>query len=63
MPQYIHDNTDDEISHAAFLQKYLESKGASAVSLESFRHLPTSKAAGQIRTSKGTAGGSQTSRN
>src|SRR6266481_4730283 len=39
MPQYVHDNTDDELSHAAFLQKYLESKGASAVSLESFRHL------------------------
>jgi hypothetical protein len=28
MPQYIHDNTDDEISHARFLGKYLESKGA-----------------------------------
>src|SRR5258706_9829656 len=46
MPQYIHDNTDDEISHAAFLKNYLESKGASAVSLEPFRHLPTSKATG-----------------
>src|SRR5579872_6553241 len=46
MPQYIHDNTDDEISHAAFLKSYLESKGASAVSLEPFRHLPTSKATG-----------------
>jgi hypothetical protein len=28
MAQYIHDNTDDEISHAAFLKAYLESKGA-----------------------------------
>ena len=28
MPQYIHDNTDDEISHARFLGNYLESKGA-----------------------------------
>src|SRR6266481_1099780 len=56
MPQYIHDNTDDEISHAAFLQKYLESKGASAVSLESFRHLPTSKAAGADQNFKGDGG-------
>jgi hypothetical protein len=28
MPQYISDNTDDEISHAAFLNEYLRSKGA-----------------------------------
>src|SRR4029077_7557725 len=28
MPQYIADNTDDEISHHAFLNNYLESKGA-----------------------------------
>src|SRR6266850_7357606 len=27
MPQYIHDNTDDEISHASFLSNYLESIG------------------------------------
>src|SRR5258706_5738902 len=56
MPQYIQDNTDDEISHAAFLQKYLESKGASAVSLEPFRHLPTSKAAGANQNFKGDGG-------
>ena len=30
MPQYIHDNSDDENSHAAFLKAYLESKGAEA---------------------------------
>src|SRR5579863_2175092 len=56
MPQYIHDNTDDEISHARFLQNYLESKGASAVSLEQFRHLPTSKAAGANQNFKGDGG-------
>ena len=56
MPQYIHDNTDDEISHAAFLKSYLESKGASAVSLEPFRHLPTSKAAGANQNFKGDGG-------
>jgi len=46
MPQYIHDNTDDEISHAAFLGKYLESKGAEPADLQPFRHLPSSKATG-----------------
>jgi hypothetical protein len=46
MPQYIHDNTDDEISHAAFLANYLESKGAEPPDLSKFRVLPSSKAAG-----------------
>jgi Ferritin-like domain len=46
MPQYVHDNTDDEISHAAFLKAYLESKGAEAVDLSRFATLPSSKATG-----------------
>lgn len=46
MPQYIHDNTDDEFSHAAFLDGYLASKGAATVNLESFRSLPGSMATG-----------------
>jgi hypothetical protein len=46
MAQYIHDNADDEISHAAFLKAYLESKGAEAVDLSPFATLPSSKAAG-----------------
>jgi hypothetical protein len=46
MPQYIHDNTDDEISHFTFLNAYLESKGASPVDLEKFRTLPGSTATG-----------------
>jgi hypothetical protein len=46
MPQYITDNTDDELSHAAFLNAYLRSKGAQAVSLDEFRTLPSSKARG-----------------
>jgi hypothetical protein len=37
MPQYISDNTDDEISHAAFLNKYLKSKGAQPVDLTRFK--------------------------
>src|SRR5580698_7958540 len=46
MAQYIHDNTDDELSHAAFLKAYLESKGSEAVDLSSFKILPSSKATG-----------------
>ena len=46
MPQYISDNTDDERSHAAFLNAYLESKGADPVDLDAFRTLPSSKATG-----------------
>jgi hypothetical protein len=46
MPQYIHDNTDDEISHASFLGKYLESRGVGSADLSPFRVLPSSKADG-----------------
>jgi hypothetical protein len=46
MPQYIHDNTDDEFTHQNFLNAYLESKGAAAVNLEPFRTLPGSTATG-----------------
>ena len=45
-PQYIHDNTDDEISHAAFINAYLVSRGAEPVNLEPFRTLEGSKATG-----------------
>jgi Ferritin-like domain len=44
--QYIHDNTDDEITHFTFLNAYLESKGAQSVNLDQFRTLPGSKATG-----------------
>jgi hypothetical protein len=46
MPQYISDNTDDEISHAQFLNAYLKSQGAPPVNLDAFRTLPSSKAKG-----------------
>jgi hypothetical protein len=45
-PQYIHDNTDDEISHATFINAYLASKGAEPVSLDQFKTLEGSKATG-----------------
>ncbi|MFL6352187.1 MAG: twin-arginine translocation signal domain-containing protein [Bryobacteraceae bacterium] len=44
--QYIHDNTDDEITHFQFLNAYLASKGADTVDLEQFRTLPGSAATG-----------------
>src|SRR6202035_1449246 len=38
MPQYISDNTDDEVSHAAFLNAYLISKCEEPVDLDAFRN-------------------------
>jgi len=46
MAQYIHDNTEDEMTHEVFINAYLVSKGAEPVSLESFRNLPSSQATG-----------------
>ena len=46
MSQYIHDNTEDEMSHMTFLNAYLAAKGAEPVNLDKFRTLPSSKATG-----------------
>src|SRR6266850_4397827 len=46
MSQYIHDNTEDELTHEVFINKYLASKGAPTVNLDKFRTLPSSKATG-----------------
>jgi len=46
MPQYIHDNTEDELTHEVFINAYLASKGADIVDLDKFRTLPSSKATG-----------------
>src|SRR5215471_9915390 len=37
MPQYIHDNTDDENTHFMFIDAYLKSKGIQPVNLDQFR--------------------------
>ena len=37
MDAYIHDNTDDEITHHQFLNAYLVSKGAAPANLDAFR--------------------------
>jgi Ferritin-like domain len=46
MPQYIADNTDDEISHHRFLNNYLQSKGAKPIDLSQFAILPPSRVTG-----------------
>ena len=46
MSQYISDNTDDEISHVAFLRAYLRSKGQEPVDLTPFATLAPSTVSG-----------------
>jgi Ferritin-like domain len=46
MGDYIHDNTDDEITHHQFLNAYLVSKGAPPANLNAFRTLMGSTATG-----------------
>ncbi|HEY4284974.1 MAG TPA: ferritin-like domain-containing protein [Chthoniobacterales bacterium] len=46
MPQYIADNTDDELSHHTFLNAFLHANGADGVNLDAFRTLPSSSATG-----------------
>jgi Ferritin-like domain len=52
MPQYIVDNTDDEISHHRFLNNYLASKGAPTIDLSSFAVLPPSQVTGVPQTGR-----------
>jgi hypothetical protein len=51
MPQYIHDNTEDELTHEQFINAYLMAHGAAPANLEPFRRLRSSQATGaqQIR--------------
>src|SRR6516164_4902735 len=46
MHQYIHDNTEDELTHEVFINAYLDSKGEAPANLDKFRTLPSSKATG-----------------
>jgi hypothetical protein len=50
MPQYISDNTEDELTHENFLNTYLAFKGAETISLDKFRTLPSSQATGSNKT-------------
>ncbi|MBV8212913.1 MAG: hypothetical protein JOZ08_06760 [Verrucomicrobia bacterium] len=53
MPQYITDNNDDELSHAAFLNAYLQAHGEKAIDLKQFHKLPGSTATGVDKTKVG----------
>src|SRR5262249_50948439 len=46
MSQYIHDNTEDELTHEQFINAYLMAHGAAPANLEPFRRLPSSQATG-----------------
>lgn len=50
MPQYIGDNTDDELSHRDFLKSYLQSKNADVIDMTPFKVLPSSQADGANKT-------------
>ena len=52
MPQYIADNTDDEISHHLFLNNYLISKRANPIDLSQFAILPPSTVTGVPQTGR-----------
>jgi hypothetical protein len=52
MPQYINDNTDDELSHTTFLNAYLAENGAATVDLSPFRTLPSSHATGALQVGR-----------
>ena len=52
MDQYIHDNADDEQSHADFINAYLRARGAQPINLDPFRTLPSSKASGAAHTGR-----------
>ena len=51
-PQYIASNTLDEVSHATFLNAYLESRGAAPVNFDEFVTLPGSTAQGSTGASR-----------
>jgi hypothetical protein len=46
MAQYIHDNTEDEMTHELFLNAFLVANGADPADLDAFRTLPSSQATG-----------------
>jgi hypothetical protein len=52
MPQYISDNTDDEITHRDFLNAYLTANGATPVDFSKFATLQGSTAAGAAKTGR-----------
>lgn len=52
MPQYINDNTDDELSHMSFLRNYLEAKDEPVAELSRFFNLAPSQVPGVPNTGR-----------
>lgn len=52
MPQYVHDNTEDEFTHFTFINSYLTANGGTPVNLDAFRTLHGSRATGADKTAK-----------
>jgi hypothetical protein len=52
MSQYIHDNTEDEFSHHAFINAFLASRGADTVDLSQFATLFGSQATGANKSKR-----------
>src|SRR5882757_3564565 len=52
MSQYIHDNTEDEFSHHAFINAFLAARGADAVDLSQFATLKGSQATGANKSKR-----------
>ena len=52
MDQYIHDNTDDEQSHADFINAYLQARGEQPINLDPFRTVPGSTATGAAQVGR-----------
>ena len=46
MPQYIADNTDDELSHSSFLNAYLAARGVESADLTPFKNITPSRVSG-----------------
>jgi hypothetical protein len=52
MPQYVSDNTDDEITHVDFLKAYLKFKGEEPIDLSRFAHLSPSRVSSVPQTGR-----------
>jgi rubrerythrin len=52
MPQYIHDNADDEQSHADFINAYLQARGEQPINLDPFRTVAGSTASGAAQVGR-----------
>jgi hypothetical protein len=52
MSQYIHDNTEDEFSHHAFINAFLAARGADTVDLSQFATLKGSQATGANKSKR-----------